>query len=138
MVAQHRFVRVEELITERLDQFALAKAIDRMNKTEPIEIGGKTFMPEDGLVGYLNRIQDARNDYMDPLALGSDHQGTSVDGLRLPNAGQATVVGGLMGRGGSNCVAISVCKDPRGSSDAVALSLEILSCHVGIKNAVSS
>jgi len=65
MHVQHRFVRVEELITEYQDQFALAKAIDRLNKTEPIEIGGKTCMPEDGLVEYLNRIQDAHNDYMD-------------------------------------------------------------------------
>ena len=61
----NRLALAEDLIAEHPEEIALSKAVDRMNKTEPIEINGEDIIPEDGLATYLTRIQDAFNDYVE-------------------------------------------------------------------------
>ena len=70
---QARIERVKSVTAQSKDLFSLLKAVQRMNKTEPITIDGREIMPEDALVAYLTEWLDKYDDYLyntNPVSLG--------------------------------------------------------------------
>ena len=58
-VAEHiqaRIDRVKSVAGKSKDTFTLMKAVQRMNKTEAIQINGVEIIPEDALAGYLTGL----------------------------------------------------------------------------------
>ena len=61
---QARIDRVKSLASENKNSFTLMKAVQRMNKTEPITINGVEIIPEENLVGYLKDLIDKFDDFI--------------------------------------------------------------------------